>query len=115
MEHETILTPEARRAILLKQRRQNKIIEFLFILAVIAYPITNFLIFYLYKNATSILMAFQQYDADYKLQWVGLENFKIFFKDLPAINDAVFSKYGIDDVEFLLSANSTSSTFTSVV
>ena len=80
MEHETILTPEARRAILLKQRRQNKIIEFLFILAVIAYPITNFLIFYLYKNATSILMAFQQYDADYKLQWVGLENFKIFFK-----------------------------------
>lgn len=42
-----------------------------------------------------------------ELNMLGFKNanFKIFFKDLPTINDAVFSKYGLDDVEFLLSAN----------
>ena len=57
----TIASAENREA-LLRQKRKNKTREFLFILLVTAYPMINFIVFYLYKNMSSIALAFQEYD-----------------------------------------------------
>ena len=72
--------------VLLRQKSRNKMIEYGFVLIMLAYPMVNFIVFYLYKNFSSILLAFQGYDANFQLNWVGLENFKIFFRDLFAPN-----------------------------
>ncbi len=56
--------------------------ELIFIILVIAYPVVNFLVFYLYKNVSSFMLAFQDYDTNFQLHWVGLQNIKYFFKEL---------------------------------
>lgn len=82
MKQEMTMMSTGNKEALLKQKRKNKTREFLFVLLVTAYPIINFLIFYLYKNISSILLAFQEYDIARNLSWVGFKNFKIFFQEL---------------------------------
>lgn len=82
MEQQIAMMSNENREMLLKQKRKNKTREFLFILLVTAFPMMNFIVFYLYKNASSIVLAFQEYDITHNLTWVGFQNFKVFFKDL---------------------------------
>lgn len=46
-------------------------------------------------------------NVESELKMLGFKNanFKIAFKDLPNINNAMFTKHGLDEIEFLLSAN----------
>ena len=56
--------------------RKNKIKRAIFIIAMIIVPMANFLVFYLYVNANSILMAFQKStlkgDKKFTLEWFEL-------------------------------------------
>jgi len=59
-----------------KEIRRNKLMRAIFIIAMIIVPILNFLVFYLYVNFNSILMAFQKTDVfgntTYTLEWFEL-------------------------------------------
>lgn len=50
----------------------------LFFYVMVALPILQFVIFYIFANFNSILLSFQEYtleDGVYRLQWAGFENF----------------------------------------
>lgn len=64
---------------MLSEKKKANIKEKLFILALLAYPLLNFAIFYIGVNANSILLAFQKVDINGKFLSVTLENFKIVY------------------------------------
>lgn len=68
--------------VLKRTKKKNKVYELLFIMSFIIYPLLNFIVFYIIQNFNSILLVFQSYDSDYNLNWVGFENFKVFFQTL---------------------------------
>lgn len=56
--------------------------HFFFYLSIVAFPILQFLIFFVYMNLNSFALAFQKYDFDVgKFVWNGLHNFKNIFLD----------------------------------
>ena len=66
------------------QKRRN----FFIYLALMLIPFLNFILFYVYSNINSILMAFQYYDVEAgKYFWVSdiFENFKLFLFDLGTL------------------------------
>ena len=67
----------------IKSRKINKkkVMRTLFIISFTIVPILSFLIFYIYVNFSSFVMAFQLPD-DGTLQFVGLENFKWIFQKI---------------------------------
>lgn len=66
---------------LLKEKRKNRNKEFWFIFSLIVFPMVNFLVFYVYLNASSYVLAFQKIDAKtLDKTWVGFENFVNLFK-----------------------------------
>jgi ABC-type sugar transport system permease subunit len=50
--------------------------KYVFIVLMIAWPLANFAVFYVWVNFNSILMAFQRTDNNFNTVWVGLDNFK---------------------------------------
>lgn len=60
-------------AIKISRRTRRK---YAFIIAMIAWPLANFAVFYIWINFNSILMAFQRTNADFTATWAGLDNFK---------------------------------------
>lgn len=64
-----------------KKVNAAKIKESLFLLAILAYPLALFLVFYVYVNFNSILLSFQKVDSEYRYVWNGLENYKKVFTD----------------------------------
>ncbi len=58
-------------------KRKNNII---FILSVLAFPLALFLVFYVYVNINSVVMAFQTPNLDGTSNWVGFDNFGLFIK-----------------------------------
>lgn len=66
-----------------KKLHGKKVREYVFIYGLLAYPLLNFIVFYVITNANSILMAFQRTDTStYQSVWVGLENFRLIAADL---------------------------------
>ena len=69
----------------------------LFYIAVVALPIAQFCIFYLYVNFNSIIVAFQRYDlpagggTGYVKTFAAFENFKAAFKTLFSSQKMVFN------------------------
>lgn len=55
-----------------------------FILSFITYPLVLFIVFWVYVNLNSILMAFQQVKLDGSVRWVGFNNFVEFVKGLTS-------------------------------
>ena len=55
--------------------KKKKMAEKIFLLAILAYPLIHFAIFYIGVNFNSLLLAFQKYDLNYNLQWNGFQNF----------------------------------------
>ena len=56
--------------------------EHLFVYSVFAYPMLLFLIFYVFVNFNSILLAFEEIDSTGQPSFAGAENFIRFFRDL---------------------------------
>ena len=50
--------------------------KYVFIIAMIIFPMTQFAIFYVYMNFNNIMMAFKGMRTDSSTYWVGLQNFK---------------------------------------
>ena len=53
----------------------------LFLISLLAYPILQFIIFYVIVNAQSILLAFQTLNKDFEWTWSGLSNFQAVWTD----------------------------------
>lgn len=71
----------------------NVVKKYAFIAAVFAYPTILFLIFYVYVNLNSIIMAFQQSNSIGDQIFVGFANFKTFFSQLFNPKDTVFQSF----------------------
>lgn len=57
--------------------------EIFFLVCILAFPITIFLVGYVYVNLNSVMLSFKAYDLDKaEYYWVGFENFKQVFSDL---------------------------------
>lgn len=72
-----------RKTSLLKNSRYTK--RLLFYICILALPLLQFAIFYIYVNIDSIILAFQHYEivdggVGYKVSFAGFENFKNVFK-----------------------------------
>ena len=64
----------------------------LFYWGILAWPILQFIVFYLYVNIDGFVLAFQQYDVDSKIYSFGtdpLVNFKRFFSDIAASDEVL--------------------------
>lgn len=67
----------------IKTKNAVKRSKYLFIYGFLAYPLLNFIVFYVIINFNSILLCFQQTDAEtFKSVWVGFDNFKKVIKEL---------------------------------
>ena len=56
--------------------------HFFFYVSIVAFPILQFLIFFVYMNLNSFALAFQKYDFDAgKFVWDGFKNFQKIFLD----------------------------------
>ena len=58
------------------EKKKRKLRETAFIIGMLGWPLLMFCIFYGGVNGSSILLAFQRIDANYKYHWNGLNNFK---------------------------------------
>ena len=57
----------------------------LFYILVVAYPLLQFAVFYLYVNINSLVLAFQTYDyGKGEYVWSGFGNFRMFFNEISA-------------------------------
>ncbi len=64
-------------------KRRKKVNEIGFLFLILTLPILNFLIFYVYVNISSLVLAFQKYNAStFKYEWLGFDNFARVFSDL---------------------------------
>ncbi|MBQ3492758.1 MAG: sugar ABC transporter permease [Clostridia bacterium] len=72
------------------QKRKADKMEIVFIISMLILPICAFLLFYVYINFNSILMAFQRptYDGTGAVEW-GFTNFKMFFDSLNGVDSDV--------------------------
>lgn len=64
--------------------KQGKIGEIGFLCIILILPITNFLVFYLYVNIDSLMLAFQKIDLAGVAHFAGFENFKTVFSEIGA-------------------------------
>lgn len=60
-----------------KRRRM----DLLFYSIILAWPVIQFLVFYVFVNLNSVLLAFKEYSGDGTFNWAGLDNFKKLFND----------------------------------
>ena len=63
-----------------KTKRRGKAKEWLLFISFVAFPLIQFLIFYVAVNFNSILLAFQTYSADGTVRW-GFDNFARIFSE----------------------------------
>jgi putative aldouronate transport system permease protein len=61
---------------------QKKLHDNLFVASFLIYPILLFLVFYVYVNFSSILLAFKNYDFKGNYEWVGFEKFGEFIENV---------------------------------
>lgn len=68
-----------------------------FITLMLLFPLTQFLIFTVYTNLSTFIMAFQELDANYNVVFVGLKNFRNFIIDfnmMPFWKSAIVHSFG---------------------
>ena len=79
-----------------KKNRQKNI----FVWCVLAFPLLNFLVFYVAVNAQSFLYAFQQYDSNLNLRWAGFQNFSLVLERFKNTPD--FWRYTVNSLIYFL-------------
>lgn len=92
----------------LRKRRKDKLFKYtkrdiIFYIALMAFPIAQFVIFYIVVNGNSLLLAFQNYDVLTNITtYVGFDNFKEAFRILTTSSDMIdATKYSL--LAFVLS------------
>ena len=69
----------------MKQKKLSKSKDIIFYCLILAYPILQFCVFYVYVNFNSIMLAFKRYDVTTNVwSFAGLDNFKLFFSNLQS-------------------------------
>ena len=64
---------------------QKRTKDFMFFLSLVVFPIIQFLIFYVYINFNSIVLAFRSYDLSTGVyEWIGFNNFVRAYKEFAA-------------------------------
>ena len=79
-----------------KRRLKKKQKDMIFYILMLAFPVTQFLIFYVGVNFNSILLAFRKYDVlKGEFSWAGFDNFIQVFSDFRnlAIFEISFKKF----------------------
>lgn len=76
-------------------KTKRTIKKYFFVYSLLAYSLISFLIFYVYVNFKSILLAFQSIDAVGNTAFAGLENFKQFFNFLSENSNDPTLKIGL--------------------
>ena len=102
MEKENVQQKYMGSAMLRREKKKSKMIELLFVMSIIIYPLINFIVFYVIQNFNSILLVFQSYDSEYNRIWVGLANFKIFFEELFAPESSYLLSIGRSVLDFVI-------------
>lgn len=77
--------------IIKKTQRMRTIKKYLFIGSILIIPFISFCFFYLYVNASSFLLAFQNIDIKGKYTFVGFQNFIDFFNGFASDSQAKIS------------------------
>lgn len=75
------------------QKTKNNFTKYGFIAAVFAYPAALFLLFYVFVNVNSIILAFQSTDAAGHTTFVWFENFGTFFSQMFDPSNAVYKSF----------------------
>ncbi len=78
----------------------------IFITAMLVFPLLQFLIFTVYTNLNTFLMAFQELDANYNVGFAGfkhLRNFLVDFTMLPLWKSAIVHSFGYTIVTIFVS------------
>lgn len=65
-----------------KRLNKKTVNKYIFVISLMIYPMTLWLIFYIYVNFNSIVMAFQNISLTGVKTWAGFENFRIYFTQL---------------------------------
>ena len=65
-----------------KTQQYNNRIKLLQYCIMLAFPMLQFIVFYIIVNANSFVLAFKQYETDGSMTFVGLQNFKQLFYDM---------------------------------
>lgn len=66
-------------------KKQIKRRRYLFVALLLAYPLANFIVFYLWNNINAFLITFQRVDSvTFDKYWCGLDNWTRMFRDLKA-------------------------------
>ena len=76
---------------MLKVKNEKRFKQNLFLIAVFTIPTIHFLVFWLYTNISSILLAFQNRNGEF----IGLGNFQWYLKDMFSENPTVKAKEGL--------------------
>lgn len=66
----------------IEQKRRKKILKLAFYLGLIALPMLQYIIFYIYVNINSFILAFQEVDVYGNVDFVGFDNFRQALSDL---------------------------------
>ena len=65
-----------------EQKRKKKLLKFAFYLGLIALPVLQYIIFYVYVNFNSFVLAFEKVDIYGNVDFVGFDNFQQAISDL---------------------------------
>ena len=84
---------------------KEKVQTYLFIAVVLAWPIVQFLVFWLYTNIQSIMLAFAKVDVDLNMTFNGLNNFKAAFADFFSKEDISLRRAFINSFTRYLATN----------
>ncbi|MDE7295705.1 MAG: sugar ABC transporter permease [Clostridia bacterium] len=63
-----------------KRKRRNSVGACIFIVVMLAYPVLQFLITWLYVNINSVALVFQRQNEFFEYEWVGFDNVIAFFR-----------------------------------
>lgn len=70
----------------IKQKRKRFDQKLAFYIALLTLPILQFIIFYIYVNINSVILAFQDFEITGKGTFVGFDNFKVVWQELTSSN-----------------------------
>ena len=67
----------------LTNKKKIKRRQYWFVALLLAYPLANFLVFYLWNNINAVIITFQRVDPEtFDKYWVGIDNWTRMFRDL---------------------------------
>ncbi len=89
-----------------QKKKRQPLSRHLFILALIVWPLAQFLVFWLYVNIDTVVMSFQQLDFNTgKQAFVGFDNFRWVWRQLVSNTDPTLRNSILNSIYLFLSNN----------